>query len=363
MSLLRDKQVALIGEQTGCPYWRTTGCPYWGTNRMSLLGGKQVVLFEGQMGCLYWESDRMSLLGVKQVALIGWQTGCPYWGINRLPLLSYLSMRSISSCGDKMLMARYCLSRHIWENRSNWCLEKTERKYIIIIRFLILYMQQPQEICKNATGSVFNQSQNIQYFLRKKNKGIFSPVVFNDLSVFLDVFPWPHGQLSYAFSLGTIVPEEDDVFFLLDGDNGFMGAHVISFLLLHLHLHLNLSAYQSVKIMRQWKSDARYKVCCNLHKSANNAIESVLGYINMGKGKETKDWSLNHIWAKIICNLKRELRVWGKIINYPYSILHWMHMLQMFFVFFHYCQDVIFYMIKILFLLPGFNEDVSIFLW
>ncbi len=39
LPFLGDKQVALIGGQTGCPYW--------GTNRLPLLGDKQVALFEG----------------------------------------------------------------------------------------------------------------------------------------------------------------------------------------------------------------------------------------------------------------------------------------------------------------------------
>ncbi len=40
LPLLTDKQVALIGGQTGCPYWST--------NSLTLLGDKQLDLFEGQ---------------------------------------------------------------------------------------------------------------------------------------------------------------------------------------------------------------------------------------------------------------------------------------------------------------------------
>ncbi len=69
--MLRDKQVALIGEQTGCPFG--------GTNRMSILGDKQFVLISG--------TNWLPLLDDKQDVLIGGQTGCPYWGTNRLPLL------------------------------------------------------------------------------------------------------------------------------------------------------------------------------------------------------------------------------------------------------------------------------------
>ena len=99
--LLGDKQVALIGGQTGCPCWGTnrlsllgdkqvaliggqTGCPYWGTNRLPLLGDKQVALIGGQTWCPCCRTNRLPLLGNKQVALIGQQTGCPYCGTNQI---------------------------------------------------------------------------------------------------------------------------------------------------------------------------------------------------------------------------------------------------------------------------------------
>ena len=58
-----------------------------GTNRLPLLGDKQVVLIGGQTGCPYWGTNRLPLLGDKQIVLIGEQTGCPYWGTIRLPFL------------------------------------------------------------------------------------------------------------------------------------------------------------------------------------------------------------------------------------------------------------------------------------
>ena len=69
-----DKQVTLIGGQTGCPYW--------GTNRLPLLGDKQDALIGGQL-------EQIAHIGgqTTEVALIGGQTGCPNWGRNRLPLL------------------------------------------------------------------------------------------------------------------------------------------------------------------------------------------------------------------------------------------------------------------------------------
>ncbi len=85
--MLRDKQVALFGGQTECPYW--------GTNRMPLLGDKQDALIRGQTACPYiWDKhivltegqtgcpNRLPLLADKQVAqaaLIEGQTGCFYW--------------------------------------------------------------------------------------------------------------------------------------------------------------------------------------------------------------------------------------------------------------------------------------------
>ena len=65
--VLRDKQVDLIGGQTGCPYW--------GTNRLPLLGDKQVALIGGQTGFPYCGINRFPVLGEKQVARIGGQTG------------------------------------------------------------------------------------------------------------------------------------------------------------------------------------------------------------------------------------------------------------------------------------------------
>ena len=63
-----DKQGSLIGGQA----WS----PYWGTNRLPLLGDKQVELIGGQTGwCPYWGTNRLPLLG-------GGQTRCPYWGTN-----------------------------------------------------------------------------------------------------------------------------------------------------------------------------------------------------------------------------------------------------------------------------------------
>ncbi len=73
------EQVALIGGQTGCPYWGTNRLPFW--------ADKQVALIGGQIGCPFELTNRLPLLGDKQVALLGWQTCCPYWGTNRLPLL------------------------------------------------------------------------------------------------------------------------------------------------------------------------------------------------------------------------------------------------------------------------------------
>ncbi len=52
-----SKQIALTGGQTAYPYW--------GTNKLPLLGDKQVALIGGQ------------------IALIGGQIGRPYWGTNR----------------------------------------------------------------------------------------------------------------------------------------------------------------------------------------------------------------------------------------------------------------------------------------
>ena len=48
---------------------------------------KQVALIGGQTGSPYWGTKRLPLLGDKQVALIGGQTGSPYWGTNREPIL------------------------------------------------------------------------------------------------------------------------------------------------------------------------------------------------------------------------------------------------------------------------------------
>ena len=61
--------------------------PLLGTNRLSLLGDKQVVLFREQTACPYWGTNMLSFLRDKQVALIGGQTTSPYWGTNSLPLL------------------------------------------------------------------------------------------------------------------------------------------------------------------------------------------------------------------------------------------------------------------------------------
>ncbi len=56
-------------------------------NKLLLQRDKQVVLIGGQTGCPYWGTNKLPLLGDKQVDLIGGQTGCHYWGTNRLPLL------------------------------------------------------------------------------------------------------------------------------------------------------------------------------------------------------------------------------------------------------------------------------------
>ncbi len=69
--------------------------PLLGTNRLSLLGDKQVVLFREQTACPYWGTNMLSFFRDKQVALIGdkpldfigGQTACLYWGINHLALL------------------------------------------------------------------------------------------------------------------------------------------------------------------------------------------------------------------------------------------------------------------------------------
>ena len=74
-----DKLVGHIGGQTGFPYW--------GTNRLHLLGDKQVALFGRRqlalMGdksfALIGRTHSLPLLGYTQVAHIGVQTGCPYW--------------------------------------------------------------------------------------------------------------------------------------------------------------------------------------------------------------------------------------------------------------------------------------------
>ena len=65
--LLRNKQVALIGGETGCPYR--------GTNRYN--GGQTGILGE----------EQVALTGEKQAARIGGQTGCPFGGTNRMFLL------------------------------------------------------------------------------------------------------------------------------------------------------------------------------------------------------------------------------------------------------------------------------------
>ena len=77
LSLLGDKRVAIIGGQTGCPYWGTNGFPYWWTNSLPLLGDKLVALIGGQTDCHYWGINRLPLLGDKQVALIEGQTSSP----------------------------------------------------------------------------------------------------------------------------------------------------------------------------------------------------------------------------------------------------------------------------------------------
>ncbi len=60
MSLLGDKQVAHI----------------WGGKQVAgVSGDKQDVLIGGQTGCPYWGTNRISLLGDKQIARIGGQTG------------------------------------------------------------------------------------------------------------------------------------------------------------------------------------------------------------------------------------------------------------------------------------------------
>ena len=59
---MRNKQVAFIGRQTGCPYW--------GTQRMSLLRDKQLPLLG---------TNKLPFLGNKQVALLGWQTNQVQW--------------------------------------------------------------------------------------------------------------------------------------------------------------------------------------------------------------------------------------------------------------------------------------------
>ena len=79
LPILKDKQVAHIGRQTGRPYW--------GTNRLPLLGDKQVAHIEGQTGCPHWGTNRLPLLrdkhvgliGDKQIALIWEQTGSLKW--------------------------------------------------------------------------------------------------------------------------------------------------------------------------------------------------------------------------------------------------------------------------------------------
>ena len=54
-----------------------TGCPYRVTNKLPLLGDKQVALIGEQTACPFGVTNKLSLLGDKQVALIGGHTGCP----------------------------------------------------------------------------------------------------------------------------------------------------------------------------------------------------------------------------------------------------------------------------------------------
>ena len=71
MPLLGDKQIALIGRQTGSPYW--------GRNRLPLLGDKQVTLIGGQTGYPYLGNRQLALIeGDKQVACVEGQiSGLP----------------------------------------------------------------------------------------------------------------------------------------------------------------------------------------------------------------------------------------------------------------------------------------------
>ena len=106
LPLLGDKQVALIEGQTSGPYWGTSRFSLLGDKQDVLTGDKQVPLLgvqclrvlrdkqvspEEQTGCpcclCVGVTNRMALLGDKQVALVGGQPGCLYWGTGRLPLL------------------------------------------------------------------------------------------------------------------------------------------------------------------------------------------------------------------------------------------------------------------------------------
>ena len=74
---------------------------FWGTNSLSLLGDKQLVLFERQTTFLYWRTNILSFCGTEilQLALLFWgetnwpcwgQTTCPCEEKNNLPLFVFI---------------------------------------------------------------------------------------------------------------------------------------------------------------------------------------------------------------------------------------------------------------------------------
>ena len=100
--------MSLLGDKTGCPYWRTgmlslfgdkqialggtNRLPLLGTNRMSLLGDIQDVLIEGQTGCPY----------------LGGQTAWPYGGQVHRTLPLYVGGQQKPCSGPQFLYILIC---------------------------------------------------------------------------------------------------------------------------------------------------------------------------------------------------------------------------------------------------------------
>lgn len=141
---------------------------------------------------------------------------------------SYLRIRSISSWDDWVLIAKYCLSKHMCENKSSWCLKSNRTTkswnascwllfYISCTHFSYSFPHNSsvKKIrWKNPSRSVASSDrleiEGIKFVWKilwcvilATNNEAHVPVIHEDVYIFLDSLWRSHGELPYACKKST----------------------------------------------------------------------------------------------------------------------------------------------------------------